>query len=399
MPNLARVTDQESLKSQSEPHWQSLGKGVYLGLRKADATSKPIWWARHRDAATGKRSKRSLGDFAHLSPSERFSAAKKAAEAWFEHLGRGGSGETLTVAEACDRYVEHLASKSGEAAAENARARFARHIAPYKIALVHLQKLTPTHVRDWRKTIERMPAVQARRGANCRNRTPLPDPKPRSSATVNRDLVPVRAALNLAFEQGLVTSNFAWRSALKPATGAEGRRDVYLSPDQRRALLAHIACQHLRAFVHCLCVLPLRPGSLAALTAGDFDTRAGMLTVRHDKAGAGRKILLPDSVAAQMREQVKGKLPRAPLFTRPDGSAWTKDYWKKPVKSAAIAAGLSDETVTYTLRHSAITDLVSGGLDLMSVCQIAGTSVRMIEKHYAQFQATRARDALESLAI
>ncbi len=399
MPNLARVSDQEALKPQSEPHWQQLGKGQYLGIRRSDFTSKPIWWARYRDAATGKRSKRSLGDFTHLPPSERFSAAKKAAEIWFDHLGRGGSGETLTVAEACSRYVEHIASRSGEVAAAQVRARFTRHIAPYKIAVIHLQKLTPAHVLDWRKNIERMPVAQARRGANCRNKNPLPEPRPRSPATINRDMVPIRAALNLALEQGLATSDFAWRSALKPATGTDGRREIYLSQDQRRALLHQIACPNLRAFVRCLCLLPLRPGSLAALTVGDFDVRAGVLTIRHDKAGSGRKILLPQVVADLLRDQSRNKLPRAPLFERPDGTAWSKDYWKKPVKAAAVAAGLPIGTVTYTLRHSAITDLVSGGLDLMSVCQIAGTSVRMIEKHYAQFQATRARDALQALAI
>ena len=74
----------------------------------------------------------------------------------------------------------------------------------------------------------------------------------------------------------------------------------------------------------------------------------------------------------------KDKLPGAPLFTRADGSGWTKDSWKNVVRAAALAASLPTGVTLYTLRHSTITDLVHGGLDLLTVAQISGTSVAMI---------------------
>ena len=82
-----------------------------------------------------------------------------------------------------------------------------------------------------------------------------------------------------------------------------------------------------------------------------------------------------------------------------DGRAWNKDAWKHPIKDAARAASLPASVTAYTLRHSTITDLVVGGLDLLTVAQISGTSVRMIERHYGHLRADRAAAALAALAL
>lgn len=50
----------------------------------------------------------------------RSDAATKAAQAWFEHLGRGGIAADATVAEACARYVTHLRTHKTDRAANDA---------------------------------------------------------------------------------------------------------------------------------------------------------------------------------------------------------------------------------------------------------------------------------------
>jgi integrase len=152
-------------------------------------------------------------------------------------------------------------------------------------------------------------------------------------------------------------------------------------------------------FVRGLCALPLRPGALAALTVSDFDHRRSELVVEADKAGKGRRILLPDSIVVQLRAQSRNKLLGAHLFARADGEPWNKDSWKGPIKEAAFVAELPAETTAYTLRHSTITDLVTGGLDLLTVAQVSGTSVAMIEKHYRHLRREHARDALAKLTL
>jgi len=95
----------------------------------------------------------------------------------------------------------------------------------------------------------------------------------------------------------------------------------------------------------------------------------------------------------------KGKLPAAWLVARADGAQWKKEAWRDEIKAAARKAKLPQATVAYTLRHSVITDLVTGGLDLFTVAKLAGTSVVMIEKHYGHLQRELARAALEKLAM
>jgi hypothetical protein len=91
--------------------------------------------------------------------------------------------------------------------------------------------------------------------------------------------------------------------------------------------------------------------------------------------------------------------PNAPLLPRADGQAWTKDLWKNSLKEAARSAGLPVGTTAYTLRHSVITDLVHDGLDLLTVAQLSGTSVAMIEKHYGHLRSDVAAGALARLSL
>jgi integrase len=208
----------------------------------------------------------------------------------------------------------------------------------------------------------------------------------------------LRAAFNLAYDNGSVTTDMAWRVALRRIENADRQRDAYLDCVQRRALIEN-AAPDLARFLSRLSMVPLRPGALASLTAGSFDKRLGVLAIGKDKAGADRKIKLPKQTAAFFEAQAKDKLPAAPLLARHAGKAWDKDSWKKPVRIAVKVAGLPDSVTAYALRHSTITDLVTGGLDLLTIAQVSGTSVAMIEKHYGHLRADHAANALAGLVL
>lgn len=66
---------------------------------------------------------------------------------------------------------------------------------------------------------------------------------------------------------------------------------------------------------------------------------------------------------------------------------------------AAKAADLPPTATAYTLRHSTITDLVKAKLPLLTIAQISGTSVEMIEKHYGHLANEAAVEALGTLAL
>jgi integrase len=388
---LKNVGDRETLKPRHAPYWHPLRTGCYLGFRKTSATSKGAWLARYRDEDTGKQQLHSLGKFDQLPANEQFDAAKRAAESWFDHMGGGGSGKSVTVKQACEDYVAELREKRGDASADDAAGRFRRWIYDTKLADTPMLKLTPKAIGDWRT---RLASTKALPQDKTKAAT-----KPRSASALNRDMTAFRAALNLALENGHVTSDKPWKTKLRPVENADGRRNVYLDLDQRRQLIAK-APADLADLLRALSLVPLRPGAMAALTVGSFDKRLSTLTIGKDKNGRDRTITLPKSTAAFFAESCKDKLPAAPLLARADGKAWDKDAWKGPVKAAAAAASLPADATAYALRHSAITDLIAlHKLDTLTVAQLSGTSLQMIERHYGHLLREHAANALAKLAL
>jgi integrase len=393
MANITTVTGRDSLKARHASYWLKVGTGSYLGFRKLTPTSVGTWVARARDAETGGTKKHSLGDFEDLPASQRYDAAKKAADAWFAHLGRGGTTDAVTVKTACSNYVKHVRATKGDKQADDIEARYARWVNDEKLAAVDLQKLTRPQVEAWRRKLEKTIVVVNPYAAAEDQIT-----RERSKSSVNRDQTALRAALNHAHDAGHITSDMAWRVALRPIKNADGQRDAYLDRAQRRALIAQ-APADVAQFLTGLSLVPLRPGALAGLTVAHFDRRLGVLTIGKDKTGRDRRIKLPPFAAEFFDGHAKDKLPAAPLLARADGSAWNKDAWKKPIRAAALKAKLPAAITAYAMRHSTITDLVSSGLDLLTTAQLSGTSVAMIEKHYGHLQSQRAADALAALAL
>jgi integrase len=383
------VASREKLKPRREAYWARVRKGCFVGYRKMTVSGHGSWLARARNEEAGaKQLFKPLGEFADLPDHHRFDAATKAALAWFDHLGRGGTAHAATVTDACSRYVRHLRATKSERAAKDAEARLKNYVLNHpKLAATELPKLTPMHLESWRKSLRDLPTRSGgRRGER------------RSDSTLNRDMTCFRAALNLAYVDGLLTTDFAWRSKLRPIKNADQRRELYLDRGQRLKFIEK-APVDLAAFLRGLCQLPLRPGALAKLKAGDFDRRLKVLKIGQDKGGKDRRIKLPDATAEFFETAAKHKLPTAPLLARIDGKTWNKDAWKWPIKATVEAAGLPDGTTAYTLRHSVISDLVHDGLDLLTVAQISGTSVVMIERHYGHLRSDVAAGALARLVL
>lgn len=375
------------LKSRREPYWHKISKGCYLGYWKSNKGS--TWRARSFNEATKKQDYLALGDFATLPDNERFDAASKAARAWFEHLGKGGSAESRTVSEACASYVRSLRASKGDAAADEAEGRFRRHVLSDSVfASCPLTKLTPTHFDAWRQGLRGKPAATGKNKGGKR-----------TESAINRDINSLRAALNLAVEDGFVVSDRAWRAKLAPSKNADRRREVYLDKDQRR-MLVQAASPDIAKFLRALSQLPLRPGAMAKLLVGMYDARLKVLTVGHDKVGAGRKLLISsDDTAALFDASCNGRPADAPIFANSAGSAWDKDSWGYQVQQAAKRSDMPSGTTAYSIRHSVITDMIKAGLDTMWVANYAGTSASIIQKHYYHLTHTHAKPALASLVL
>lgn len=383
-----KVVDRKALPPRRDPYWMKLSQGNYLGYRKMESDSEGTWTARSYDSLSGQQRRQPLGDFSEYPPSERFDLAKKAAEDWFAHIGKGGALGTYTITSACDAYVDHLISRGKESSAADAKARFESYVLDdAQFANLELTKLTPAHIEAWRRRLRDRPVTSGKNKG-----------QKRSESTLNRDMTPFRAALNHAYGDGHVTSDFAWKKKLLPVENADKQRTLYLDIDQRRRLIDH-AQPDLASFLKALSLIPLRPGNLAKLCVANFSAKLKTISLPVDKGKENRHIQLSKQAFELCREQAKNADQSDPLFRQQSGEAWHKDAWKDRIKVAAANAGLPAETVTYTLRHSTITDLVHQGVDLLTVAQISGTSVKMIEKHYGHLRNEVTSQALEKLSL
>ena len=394
------VAARAKLKPRREPYWHRISKGFYLGFRKMTSTSSGTWVLRTTSEDNTRDSYKTLGDYPELLDHQRFDAAMQEAAKLVDHIGKGGITTPKTIKDVCDNYAAHMRQTKTEKAAVDAERRFKAYVLDdVRFAKLEVSKLTPAHIDAWRKRLIARPVKQGMRGTKRKAEGYALDKlaKLRTPSTLNRDMTPFRAALNLAFEEGWVTTDFAWRGKLKPLENADKKRELYLDKQQRLKFI-DAAAPDLALFLRGLAMLPVRPGALAQLKTGDIDKRLMVLRIKVDKTGT-RTIKLPLATAELFLTAAKDKLPTAPLFARADGSAWNKDSWKYPVKDAAIAAKMPEGATAYTLRHSVISDLVHGGLDLLTVAQISGTSVRMIEQHYGHLRGDIAADALAKLAL
>lgn len=385
MTDLSKVSQREALKARREPHWHRLRPGCFVGYRPSAKGGAGTWIARAYDEEQRGYRLKALGSFGEKIASERFAHAKQAAEAFAEEVARGGVSEEKieTVGDAC-----RLFAKTND----EAGSRFTRFVYSDPIAKVKLPKLRRSHVAAWRKRLEDTPALVSR------SKTGEPVTRPRSPATLNRDMAVVRTALGKVLAVGAPNTEAAWQESLRPVKNAVKRRTLYLNRDQRRELVKRVGSE-AEPFVRALCLLPLRPGAVAALTVGDFDKRTSELTIGKDKAGHGRRIVVPAVAASLFSSAAKNKLQAAKLFTRANGKAWDKETWNDALAAAAKETKLPPNVTAYTLRHSTITDLVTAGLPLLTVAQISGTSAEMIEKHYGHLVRDAATEALAGLAF
>ena len=386
MTDLSKVKNRDALKPRREPYWHKISQSNHLGFRKLNKESQGTWLARTYDNQTLKKPQKSLGGFSEFPDNLRFELAQKAAQEWFTHLGRGGSTEEVTIQNVCDNYIEHLKQEGNEKGSLDTSKRFKAYVLDdSRFANTPLSKLTPKLVQAWRNRLSNEPTKAGKNKG-----------KKRSDSSLNRDMTPFRAALNLAKDQRLITDDFAWSKTLRPIKDADKSRDIYLNSLERNAIITE-APSDLALFIKFSTLIPLRPGAIAQLTVGDFNKAQRTLYVPFDKANARRKIPIGDQLFNFLEEVTKNKLPKALIFTRSNGAAWEKHSWKQ-FKEIAKIAGIKSEPTFYSIRHSIITDLIELGTDYGTVAIWAGTSIRIIEKNYRHLTASHSANALERLA-
>jgi len=369
-------TKRDKLTPRREPYWSPLQKGAAVGFRKLE-NGTGTWIARWRDDE-GKQKYRALGEF------EKFDDAAKAARTWVDSCEQGAKTGVTTVKEVCEDYVKDLKAEGRADTAKDAEGRFTRLVYGEPIAKLPIDKLRATNVSKWLN--DQIEDDDEADDEDVR----------KSKDSANRNLATLKAALNRALQHRLVATDAGWATVQKfPKVGAR-RKDAFLGMEQRKALLAECP-DDLALFVKAALLTGARPGELATLNAGDFDKQLGALTLT-GKTGR-RTVAISSAAVAFFTEACKDKLPAAPMLATDFGQRWSKDSWKKIFKVAVEAAKLPDAVVMYSLRHTAISEMILAGMDSFIVAKLAGTSVAMIEANYGHLRHDVVAAKLDRVAM
>ncbi|WP_242163384.1 integrase family protein [Lysobacter sp. M15] len=374
----------EALKPTAQPYrlWDVTVPQLHVRVQPSGVKSWNVQWTRQQA--------KSLGKF----PGVTVDAARDHARRVLQEVANHGEplpdtpddADALTVADACRDYVKWLRKEGRGGAADDANRRFERTVYGDRIGKLRIAKLTQHDVEGWRDRVERgdLGTLKVTKGRP-------PSAKPLSKSTVNRMRTPLVAALNRAVQSRRVPAERAieWTN-VKPYENADNRRDLYLDRKQRRALLAQ-AQGDVRDLIECIALTGCRPGDPAAVRGRDYDGGLGMVTFR--TKGHTRTVGLTPDAKALFDRLAKGVKPTGYLFTNA-GKEWNAHEWSEPVRQAAAKAQLPDGVVLYTLRHCWITDAIVGGVDLLTVSKMAGTSLAMIERHYGHLLHGAAVDKL-----
>lgn len=384
------------LPARHAPYWRNIQEGRAIGYRRADAGKAGQWQARfleHDDAGGRLRKFLSIGTADDLLDADgidtmNFAQAQERAREWFADLTRAqrGSIEPVTVAEAMTAYVTDYKGRGGKDP-KGLNSTINAHILP-KLGDKKVVDLTPATIRGWHRAL----ATAAPRIRQSKK----PDAKPKEAKPVaaddaevqrarrssaNRILTVLKAALNLAYADGKVQTDDAWRR-VPPFKNAESARIRYLT-DAESVRLTNTADAGFRPLVTAALLTGARYGELIRFRVQDYNSETGTLHVRVSKTGKSRHVMLTDEGKRFFTEQCFGKTGKALILPRVDGEAWGKSDQIRPMRAACEAAKIAPAIGFHILRHTHASRLTTAGVPLGVVASQIGNSEAICAKHYA----------------
>ncbi len=395
---LGTVAGRSKLTPRREPYWLPIAdlNGVYVGFRRGPDT----WIVRIYEDG--------LKRYHTIGRCKDDGGAIGKARDWIKSRDQGVADDSATVADACRAYLSNLEHEKTAKAAQEARGRLqrcilgrtpeearkarARPVSANKLARKPLAKLRSADIEAWRDAlIPEGLEGEARRKAR---------------ASANRELNALVAALNHAYKRQMVATPMAWSTVGKFNDVQARKHRRYVTLNERKALLVaadSVGTGAIRWLLEGLILTGARPIELRRATVTDYDRTSGTLSLKSFK-GASTEPRVRDvplrALGAEtlIKKLCRDKLPAALIFTRDDGNAWGHSDWDHLVREARDAAKIKPLTA-YDLRHSFITEAITGGVDPLTVSKIVGTSLEMISMTYGKLLEDHASRAFAKVKL
>ena len=360
------------LSPRGKPYYPHLERGLHLGYRKLKGRAG-TWWARHY-IGHQKYEMVSIGAADDLSDAdgvailEFWQAQTKARELMVgrAHAAAGKIGP-IAVADAMDSYLEFL--EGNRKSAGDARYRNTAFISP-QFGNIEVAALTADKLRRWHSELTKeAPRLRTKKGdAQQFGKLGSDDEaKRRRRASANRTLTVLKAALNLAWRDGRVTSDMAWRG-VKPFKGVNSARLRHISIAEAQRLI-NAADPDFRLLVQGALQTGARYGELIRLQVHDFNRDTGTVQVRRSKSGKGRHIVLSDEGIAFFRQLYAGRAGDELMFLKANGNPWGRAHQGKPMAVANAVAKIKPPINFHRLEQIWSSLALMNGVPLLVVAQ------------------------------
>jgi integrase len=387
------------LPAKKSGYWVPIARGFALGYRKGSKGG--VWLARLIDGQGRREATLGSADDALDADGERildYARAQAKARKWLTSIDAEGKVGPYTIDRCLDDYIGDYKRRGGKAL-DRLEITADALIRP-QLGAHQLGGLTAAMVREWHAELAEAPArLRTRKTAKMGNARAIdledPDAVRQRRATANRIFGVLKAALNLAFREGHVMSDEAWRR-VKPFREASAPKIHYLDHAQAQRLVN--ACQPaFRPLVQCALLTGCRYGEIVGFRVGDFERHAGTVSVRASKSGRRRHVVLTEDGITLLEQHIAGKLGAAPVFTRPDGVRWGRSHQHRPLREACRRAGIDPPASFHILRHTYATHLLQAGVPLPVIAANLGhADTRMTERHYAHLVPSHVAEVIRA---
>jgi integrase len=361
-------------------------------------------WSARLKLSDGRYALRALGTADDHAPANgadvlTFAQAQKAALGLQDQAKRdeGIVTRPATVAEAAEAYLTWF--RAHRKSVKETEHCIRVHVLPY-LGERRIADLKAPELRKWLDERAAQPArVRSSKFDKPQRFKAAPrtaDEKRARRATANRILSTLKAILNKAFRDGLVSDDTEWRR-VRPFEKVDVARIRFLS-DAEGIRLVNACPADFRALVRAALLTGARYGELVALGVQDVDLRAGRIYIAPAKSGRPRHIPLNPEGIALFRDSVAGKTGDALVLTHMDGAAWGKNHHVRPLREACKVAKIKPGIAFHELRHTYASHLAQAGIDLLTISKLLGHSdTRITAKHYAHLADTTLAAAVTRL--
>lgn len=411
--NLSTRAARDRLTPSGKPYFRHLDEGLHLGYRKGVKGAAWVvrWYS--GDKAYRVESLDGRPDDVIEADGEtvlNWTQAQAAARKMFQQRQRVAAGleatpeqrGPYTVRKALDDYLAHQLGR--RKSVKDARQRADAFILP-ELGDLDTAKLSPKRLRDWLSSMAKSAprlrtSAKDRAAGNFRVREVDPNDAEavrRRQSTANRTLTILKAALNHAYNEGLIPTDEAWRR-VKPFAEADAARVRYLSIEEAGRLL-NVCDAEFRDLVHGALVTGARFGELAALEVRDFNPDSGTVHILKSKSGKDRHIVLNEEGQKLFERLSAGRTGKARVFIKADGTPWGKSHQHRPFKDACGKAKIVPGITFHEMRHTWASLSIMAGAPLIVVAQNLGhADSRMVERHYGHLAQSFVADTIRRTA-